>query len=130
MFDAFVSYASEEKDCIVVPLVERLSRESLRIWYDDHRLIIGDSVVSAIDAGLDKARYGVVILSIAYFTKKWPRYELDQLSKTKMDKILPILHGITHDDVERHAPCLSSRRALSTDVGLGRICSEIIQAIR
>jgi len=57
-------------------------------------LKLGDSIRRAIDKGLSQSRFGVVVLSKAFFKKKWPQYELDGLAEREMkgkDKvILPV----------------------------------------
>src|SRR5262249_29849416 len=99
-------------------------------WYDDACLLIGDSILEAINQGLAKSRYGIVVLSQNSLLKDWPRYELSQLSTDKIDRILPVLHGITYKDLIRHAPVIANKRAVSTVDGLDRVCREIIQVVR
>ncbi len=41
--------------------------------------MVGDSLGDKIDAGLSMARFGVVVLSHAFFGKRWTRRELDGL---------------------------------------------------
>jgi hypothetical protein len=57
----FISYASEDKD-FVGSLAEILKT--------------GDSLMSAIDAGLARCDFGIVVLSKAFLTKKWTKREL------------------------------------------------------
>lgn len=62
-YDVFISHASEDKDAIARPLATMLERLSVRVWYDEFSLKLGDSLTSAIDKGLQESRYGLVILS-------------------------------------------------------------------
>jgi TIR domain len=71
MWDVFISHASEDKD-FVRPLAEVLQKSGLSVWYDEFALKVGDSLRRKIDEGLAKSRYGIVILSHAFFTKNWP----------------------------------------------------------
>ena len=50
-YDFFISHASEDKDEVVRPLVDRLLKLGYRLWYDEHRLKIGDSLSAGIDEG-------------------------------------------------------------------------------
>ena len=70
-YDCFISHASEDKD-FVEPLAERLRELGLTVWYDKFVLKIGDSLRESIDRGLASSRYGVVVISHAFFTKRWP----------------------------------------------------------
>jgi hypothetical protein len=52
VWDAFVSYASEDRAKVARPLVEALRALGLRIWFDQTELRVGDSLRERIDAGL------------------------------------------------------------------------------
>jgi hypothetical protein len=76
-----------------------------------------------IDQGLAACDFGIVVLSKAFFEKKWPRAELDGLfaRETRSRKvILPIWKDITEEEVKAHSPILASRFAVSTTAGLPR----------
>jgi TIR domain len=77
--DVFVSHATEDKAAIARPLAEELRRRGLSIWFDEYELVLGDSLREKIDAGLQHARTGVVILSPAFFAKRWTAWELNGL---------------------------------------------------
>ncbi len=97
----FISHASEDKDAFVRPLAEAL-RKKFDVWYDEYELKMGDSLRAKIDEGLRKADYGVVVLSPAFFTKKWTQAELDGLLalETSTHKlILPVWYQITLAEV-------------------------------
>ncbi len=72
-WDAFISHASEDKAEVVLPLATELRKYGLRIWLDNFSLKIGDSLREKIDEGLAESRFGVVILSPAFFSKNWPK---------------------------------------------------------
>lgn len=133
LYDLFICHASEDKDSFVRPLAEALRRENVEVWYDEFSLKLGDSIRRAIDKGLRQARFGVVILSKAFFAKEWPQYELDGLAEREMsgsDKvILPIWHKITRDDVMQYSPSLAGRKAVFSSVGLQNIISDILSVI-
>lgn len=118
-YDVFISHASEDKAAIVEPLAQALQARGLRVWYDDFALRIGDSLRRRIDAGLAASRFGIVVLSPAFLAKNWPQYELDGLVTLEMHSgrqmILPVWHGLGHEDVMRSSPSLAGRVALRTD---------------
>ena len=78
-FDVFISHAYEDKDTFVRPLAEALIARNLRPWYDEFTLRPGDSLRRSIDHGLLTSQAGVVVLSPAFFGKRWTNYELDGL---------------------------------------------------
>jgi Domain of unknown function (DUF1883)/TIR domain len=78
-YDVFISYASEDRAEVVRPLAEALQAAGLTVWYDEVELHIGDSLRRRIDRGLASSRFGVMVLSQAFFGKGWTNYELDGL---------------------------------------------------
>lgn len=132
-YDVFICHASEDKETFVRELAEALSRENLRVWYDEFSLSLGDSLRRKIDQGLSNSRYGVVVLSSNFFRKDWPQKELDGLmaKEHNLDKvILPIWHGVTRKQVESFSPILAGRLAVSSDRGMDYVVKEIQRAIR
>jgi len=115
--DAFISHASEDKDDLVRPLAEALQRNGCLIWYDEFQLRVGDSLRRSIDKGLARSRFGIVVLSPAFFAKNWTQYELDGLVAKEMTGgkvILPIWHKVSKDEVMSYSPSLADKFALST----------------
>lgn len=117
--DLFISHASEDKDEFVRPLAEALQALGVSVWYDEFQLKVGDSLRRSIDKGLADSRFGVVVLSGAFFAKNWPQYELDGLVAREMNGvkvILPVWHRVTKDEVMRFSPTLADRVALNSSM--------------
>jgi hypothetical protein len=115
--DVFISHASEDKDELVRPLANLLVSKGFDVWYDEFQLRIGDSLRRSIDRGLANSRFGLVILSPAFFAKNWPQYELDGLVQKEMQGakvILPIWHKVTKTEVIGYSPSLADKVALNT----------------
>jgi len=134
LYDLFICHAWEDKDSFVRPLAEALRTENVELWYDEFSLKLGDSIRRSIDKGLRQSRFGIVVLSKAFFEKEWPQYELDGLADREMrgkDKvILPIWHNDTHDEVMTFSPSLACRKAVLSARGLDKIVSEILAVVR
>ena len=133
-YDVFISHATEDKDEIVRPLVDALIARGVRVWYDDFELRIGDSLRGKIDEGLANSRYGIVVLSHAFFQKNWTQYELNALVAREMaDKpvILPLWHEITSDEIMAYSPGLTDKIALNTsEFTIDKIAQEIAEVIQ
>jgi hypothetical protein len=115
--DLFISHAWEDKEQMVRPLVERLRRLGLTIWYDEFSLTVGDSISRSIDKGLAECRFGVIVLSESFMSKPWPDYELRGLTTREIGfgkVILPIWHGVNREDIVRFSPTLADKLALNT----------------
>lgn len=134
VIDVFISHASEDKDDIARPLAEALRERDLEVWYDEYQLRVGDSLRRKIDDGLRRSRFGIVILSEAFFRKGWPQYELDglvTLSVTGKQVLLPIWHQISAEQVIDHSPSLADRVALRTsDHSVEEIADQIAEVAR
>ena len=134
LYDLFICHASEDKNSFVRPLADALRTENVEAWYDEFSLKLGDSIRRSLDKGLKQSRFGVVVLSKAFFKKEWPQYELDGLAEREMrgrDKvILPIWHGVTHDDILAYSPSLAGRKAVSSNQGLKKVVDEILDVVR
>lgn len=132
-WDVFICHASEDKEEFVKPLAEALVQRGLGVWYDEFELKMGDSLRRSIDRGLHDSRFGIVVLSHAFFSKEWPQKELDglvarEVGGTKV--ILPIWHRISREEVLRYSPTLADKKAASTFAGLNAVVREILDVVR
>lgn len=134
LYDLFISHASEDKSSLVRALARRLVEAHLTVWYDEYTLRPGDSLRRSIDKGLSESRFGVVVLSEAFFAKNWPQYELDGLvMRENIDgdsAILPIWHGVDAKAVARYSLPLANRVAISSDRGMDAVIDGLLSVIR
>src|SRR5262245_17516256 len=131
-YDVFISHASEDKPTVATPLANALEARGLRVWIDRQELKLGDQLRRKINEGLNRSRFGVVILSRAFFSKSWPQEELDALlGRERLDAkvVLPIRHGLSHDDVRLLHPTLANKLSVSTDGGLDNVAQEIEEVV-
>ena len=131
-WDVFISHATEDKEDIVVPLAEQLRRGGLRVWLDVAEMRLGDSIRSKIDEGLSNSRFGIVVLSPKFLSKKWPARELNALFAIEQEgqhAMLPIWHNLSHADVARFSPMLADRLAVNTSEGVETVAVKIIDSV-
>lgn len=131
-WDVFVSHASEDKDSFVRPLAQALTARGLRVWFDEQTLTLGDSLRRRIDQGLACSRFGVVVLSPAFFSKEWPQIELDGLAaleKSGRKVILPVWHNLGQEEVAQSSATLAARLAVSSTKGIEAVVDAIEGAI-
>lgn len=133
-YDIFISHASEDKDAIVRPLATILERLTVRVWYDEFSLQLGDSLTASIDKGLQESRYGLVVLSKAFLSKRWPEYEYRSLMTREIDgerAILPLWYDVTKEDVKNFSLYLADIKALSiSKANFGKILPAILKVVR
>jgi len=130
--DVFICHASEDKAQFVQTLAEALRQAALQVWYDEFSLQLGDSLRRSIDEGLKSSRFGIVVLSKAFFAKEWPQYELDGLVQREVagrKVILPIWHGVTREQVAAYSPSLADRVAVRSDQHITQIVRSIARVV-
>jgi hypothetical protein len=132
--DLFVCHAGEDKAAVAVPLAEALKARGWSVWLDVLELTLGDSLSGQIDAALARSRFGVVVLSRAFFAKQWPRRELagfaarEVVAGTKV--ILPVWHGVDQNYLVQFSPTLADRLGASTDLGIEYVAEQVSAALR
>ena len=134
LYDVFISHASEDKDSFVRKLAERLKNNHIEVWYDEFTLRPGESIRRSIDLGLSKSRYGIVVLSQAFFKKEWTQWELDglvqRMNRAKNNLIVPIWHGITYEEVLDYSPSLADKVAILSSKGIDHVISELLKVLK
>ncbi|MFF3452742.1 TIR domain-containing protein [Streptomyces sp. NPDC002730] len=132
-WDVFISYASEDKEAVARPLAEALRSRGVEVWLDELVLRIGDSLRRKIDYGLARSTFGVVVLSKPFFAKGWAQYELDGIvtqSVAGSQRLLPIWHEISKEEVARKSPSLVDKIARDTSThSIEEIAEEIAALI-
>ena len=71
----------------------------------------------SIENGLKNSKYGIVVLSEAFFKKEWPQRELDGLFAREIEGekvILPIWHKISKSEVIQFSPIIADLLAINT----------------
>lgn len=134
-YDVFISHATEDKEELVRPLAEALRQRDLDVWYDEFELQLGSSLRQGIDRGIANSRFGIVVLSEAFFAKNWTNYELNGLVAREMHDgrqlMLPLWHKISKAEVVAASPSLADKIALRTaDLTIDEIADQVAEAIR
>lgn len=118
-YDVFISHAWEDKEDFVEEFVIELEKLGLKVWYDKAKMKLGDSMRQKIDSGLNKSKYGIVVLSPNYIAegKYWTKTELDglfQLESVNGKRIIPIWHNLQKKEVMAFSPTIAGKLAAST----------------
>ncbi|GAB3901927.1 toll/interleukin-1 receptor domain-containing protein [Kibdelosporangium lantanae] len=115
-YHVFICYAHED-DSVAAPLAQALRDLGLKPWYDRSELRIGDALPMTLATGISLSTFGVVVLSHAFLESRWGKYELTGLltrSVLEGQIVLPIWHGVTHEEVLTYNPSLAALVARDT----------------
>ncbi|CAN5832971.1 hypothetical protein BH11BAC7_BH11BAC7_33330 [soil metagenome] len=131
-YDVFISHAFEDKNAFANELALALKKQGLKVWYSGSELKLGDSIMDSVNNALKAATYGIVIISPIYLEKQWAMSELKALFAQEADRnrILPILHNITIDEIKNDLPILADRYAISSGKGLQIIVNKVMQVVK
>lgn len=91
----FLSYAHSDMRSVQA-VAKRLRRLRVRTWVDQQELVVGDSLVTEIQKGLDRASAFVFFASRASLESKWARHELDFFMSKRVSEgggppVIPVL---------------------------------------
>lgn len=131
-WDVFISHASPDKKRFVLPLAEELQVRGVRVWLDIWTVELGDSIYASISDGLKHSRFGIVVLSKAFFARTWPKKELSALFAKESDgasHIIPIWYKISYAEVYEHEPLLADRMAARFDEGIPSIIERVLRLL-
>lgn len=130
-YDGFISYATEDLD-FATQLVLELKQNGLRVWFAEMSLKVGDKLLPSIEQGIEKSKFGVLLVSVHYLEKGWTNYEMDILLRQSIDKgkkLLPIWHGVTKQQVERKWPGLAGIWAVTETSNVHNVTVKLIEAM-
>lgn len=112
-YDTFLSYARIDGGEVATALRDALEELGVAVWFDEVAIVPGRSQSLQMDAGLQKARSGVALLTPAYLTGRfWTERELGALLSKNV--LIPVLHNVTFDDVKRYSGILPDLAGFTT----------------
>lgn len=98
-------------------------------------LRVGDNLMQSIRQGLIGGKYGIIILSKAFFKKPWSRFELDEVAQIDKDyegetRLLPIWHDVLQQDISYYSQNLAGKIGLPSKMSLDEIVEEILEVVQ
>ncbi len=132
-WDVFICHASEEKGAVATPLTDALQSVGVSVWIDENQITLGDSLREQIDHGLQYCRFGVIILSKAFFRKQWTKKELGAFfARETADGrkvVLPILYDLSPQELSQYSPLLADKLAGFWSDGVERVAAQIARVV-
>lgn len=114
--DVFLCHAWDDRQGSAKELHDLLEASGVRVWFSEKDLGLGVPMMRAIDKGLVNSRVGIVLVTPAML-KRLPAEgvadkELSAL--LRRERLIPVVHGTTYEDLEKVSLLLASRAGLST----------------
>lgn len=115
--DVFLCHAWPDRQADATALYDLLRGEEVSVWFSEVTLKLGTDMRVAIDNGLATSRIGIVLVTPAMLDKlrtdrSVASSELSALLRRSL--LVPVLHGVSFEELDQVSPMLASRGGLST----------------
>ena len=130
-FDLFISYKSEDVQ-MARWMADRLIAAGLRVWFAEYivLLVARENFEKAIDTGIRRSRFGVILSNDRYVASDHCRRELDQLLHPGGPGIANLIEIRIPSEpaTHRYNPALAECRAIEYDGDPGRVARFVFQS--
>lgn len=128
----FLCHAWDDRAGAAKELHDHLERLGISVWFSEKDVELGTSLIREIDKGLSKSKIGIVLVTPAMFrsldASGIADKELSALLAT--DRVVPVTHETTFDELRDVSPLLAARSGLSTQgVSLEEVAIKIADTI-
>ncbi len=114
--DLFLCHAWDDREGSAKELHGHLKANGASVWFSEEDLPLGSLMIREIDKGLRNSRVGIVLVTPALLKsiegEGVAEKELAVLLSTR--RVIPVLHGVSFDDLNNVSPMLASHAGLST----------------
>lgn len=129
--DVFLCHAWDDRAACAKELYDVLTARGVSVWFSEKDVALGASLLRAIDRGLATSRIGIVLATPALLKSLEAQgiadKELSALLAT--ERVIPVAHETTFDDVRNVSPLLAARAGLTSDGSLDDIAAKIADAV-
>lgn len=114
--DVFLCHAWDDRKEAAKELHDLLESLSVSVWFSEKDVLLGTSLLREIDKGLAKSRVGIVLVTPALLRRLAGEGIADKELSALLarDRLIPIVHNTTYEDLREVSPLLGSRSGLST----------------
>lgn len=118
-YDVFISHASKDKEEYVDQLAKVARRLGISIFYDTDVISWGDNWKEVILNGTAESEFAIIVISKNFFGREWTEKELSEFLSRQNESgqkvVLPLLLGITLDELKAKYPALGDIQCVSAD---------------
>lgn len=130
--DVFLCHAWDDRHGTAKELHDLLEARGVRVWFSEKDLGLGVSMMRAIDKGLTNSRVGIVLVTPAMLRRLPAEGIADkELSALlRRERLVPVVHGTTYEELEKVSLLLASRAGLSTaEESLADVATKIAELV-
>ncbi|MFD1860713.1 toll/interleukin-1 receptor domain-containing protein [Aeromicrobium camelliae] len=129
--DLFLCHAWDDREGSAKELHGYLKANGASVWFSEEDLPLGSLMIREIDKGLRNSRVGIVLVTPALLksieAEGVAEKELAVLLSSR--RVIPVLHGVTFNDLNDVSPMLASHAGLSTkDSSLDNVAAKVAAA--
>ncbi|MEO5599079.1 MAG: toll/interleukin-1 receptor domain-containing protein [Novosphingobium sp.] len=130
--DVFLCHAWDDRQGSAKELHDLLEARGVRVWFSEKDLGLGVPMMRAIDKGLMNSRVGIVLVTPAMLRRLPAEGIADkELSALlRRERLVPVAHGTTYEELEQVSLLLASRAGLSTaEESMAEVASKIAELV-
>jgi hypothetical protein len=130
--DVFLCHAWDDRQGAAKDLHDLLEARGVRVWFSEKDLGLGVPMMRAIDKGLVNSRVGIVLVTPAMLRRLPSEGVADkELSALlRRERLVPVVHGTTYEELEKVSLLLASRAGLSTsEESMAMVATKIAELV-
>lgn len=131
--DVFLCHAWDDRTAAALELHDALQAYGVDVWFSEKDVGLGTPLIRELDRGLKNSKTGLVLVTPAMLTTLKNQgiadKELSALLAT--DRVIPVVHETTFEDLRNESPLLASRSGLSTEKSsLDEVAAKIAETLK
>lgn len=117
-YDVFISHANKDKLSYVNDLNKVIKQLGINVFYDTDVLSWGDDFKQVLLTGTAESEFAIIVISKNFFGREWTERELNEFlarqNANGQKIILPLLYGITVNELKSQYPTLGNIQAIKS----------------
>lgn len=115
-YDLFLCHAWDDRRETAKDLHDALESIGVTVWFSEKNVVLGTPLMREIDRGLAKSRAGLVLVTPSFVKRLKAAGVADKELSALLarDLLVPVVHGITYEELRDESPLLASRTGLDT----------------
>jgi len=114
--DIFLCHAWEDRKTTAKNLTDLLVANGTSVWFSENEVLLGTNLLREIDKGLVASRVGIVLVTASFLKRIQGNgiAEKELSALLSRDQLIPVLDGVTFEELFDVSPLLASLSGLNT----------------